>query len=72
MEKIFNQKNNVLYNNKKYQTNNFAINKNGDLILEITEFSKYNELTSSRLFYGLTKDGKYFFLINFLILRKWI
>ena len=50
-----------LFNHKKYQANNFAINKNGDLLLELTEFSEYNELTSSRLFYGLTKDGRYFF-----------
>jgi len=34
------------------------MNKNGDLIIE---FSEDNEISSSRLFYGLTKDGRYFF-----------
>ena len=34
------------------------MSKNGDLVLE---FSEDNEISSSRLFYGLTKDGRYFF-----------
>ena len=48
----------ILFDKKKYQAGNFAINKKGDLILELSED---NEISSSRLFYGLTKDGKYFF-----------
>ena len=51
----------IIFNHKKYQANNFAINKNGDLVLELTEFTEYGELLSSRLFYGLTKDGRYLF-----------
>ena len=55
-EKCFN---NILkFDNKNYQANNFAKNKNGDLVIE---FSEDNEISSSRLFYGLTKDGRYFF-----------
>jgi hypothetical protein len=51
--------NNILIlDNKNYQANNFARNKNGDLVIE---FSEDNEISSSRLFYGLTKDGRYFF-----------
>ena len=46
------------FDHKNYQSNNFARNKNGDLVLE---FSEDNEISSSRLFYGLTKDGRYFF-----------
>ena len=50
------------FDHKRYQSNNFAINKNGDLILELTEYNdEYDAITSSRLFYGLTKEGKYFF-----------
>ena len=51
--------NNILkFDHKNYQTSNFAKNKNGDLVIE---FSEDNEISSSRLFYGLTKDGRYFF-----------
>ena len=51
--------NNILIlDNKKYQANNFATNKNEDVILQISE---YNEGYSSRLFYGLTKEGRKFF-----------
>ena len=46
------------FDHKNYQSNNFARNKNGDLVLE---FSEDNEISSSRLFYGLTKDGRYLF-----------
>ena len=60
--------NNIIkFDHKKYQSNNFAINKKGDLILELTEYNVCNEneecdrMSSSRLFYGLTKEGKYFF-----------
>ena len=48
----------MILDNKNYQANNFAKNKNGDLVIE---FSEDNEISSSRLFYGLTKDGRYFF-----------
>ena len=41
---------------------NFAINKNGDLILEVYENT---ETSSSRLFYGLTKEGRYLFSNEF-------
>ena len=45
---------------KNYQAHNFAINKKGDLVIEFTEYKEY-DLSSSRLFYGLTKEGRYFF-----------
>ena len=48
----------MILDNKNYQANNFAKNKNGD---SVVEFSEDNEISSSRLFYGLTKDGRYFF-----------
>ena len=57
----------IKFDHKKYQSNNFAMNKKGDLILELTEYNECNEneecdeISSSRLFYGLTKEGKYFF-----------
>ena len=51
--------NNILtFNQKKFQANNFAVNKNGDMVVQ---FSEDNVLSSSRLFYGFTKDGKHFF-----------
>ena len=40
--------------NKFYRAGHFALNKNGDMIIEYS-YDKY------RLFYGLKKDGKYFF-----------
>ena len=60
-------KNIIKFDHKKYQSNNFAINKKGDLILELTEYKGCNdyeecdEMSFSKLFYGLTKDGKYYF-----------
>ena len=54
--------NNVItFNHKQYQSNNFAMNKKGELIFELAEYYDYNDMFTSRLFYGLTKDGKYFF-----------
>ena len=51
--------NNILiFDQKKFQANNFAVNKNGDMVVQ---FSEDNVLSSSRLFYGFTKDGKHFF-----------
>ena len=58
--------NNVIkFKSKKYQANNFAKNKNGDLIFELTELKEDdNEYSSSRLFYGITKEGHPFFANN--------
>ena len=54
--------NNVLiFKNKNYQLNHLAKNKNGDLVTEFAECTDYDILSSSRLFYGLKKDGRYFF-----------
>ena len=51
--------NDILYfKNKNYQ---FAKNKNGDLIVQLTELTKNIELTNSKIFYGLKSDGRYFF-----------
>ena len=51
----------LLFEQKKYQENSFAINKNGDFLVQYNEYITYNKLTSSRLFYGLKKNGSYFF-----------
>ena len=40
--------------NKKYISRNFATNNNGDIIIQYS-YLQY------RLFFGLKKDGKYFF-----------
>ena len=54
--------NNILvFDQKKYQVNSFAKNKNGDILIQFSEQVKYDEHSFSRLFYGLTKEGKYFF-----------
>ena len=51
----------IIFKDKNYQVNHFAKNKNGDFIVEFTENTEYDELSSSRLFYGLTKNGQYLF-----------
>ena len=48
----------IMFDNNKYYSSNCAINENGDIILELFGESKSS---SSRLFYGLTNDGRYFF-----------
>ena len=54
--------NNILvFDQKNYQVNSFAKNKNGDILIQFSEHTNYSESSSSRLFYGLTKDGRYFF-----------
>ena len=48
--------NNVLiFNSKNFRAGNFAINNNGDMIIEYS----YHE---TRLFYGLKQNGRYFFI----------
>ena len=58
-KKCFN--NILIFAQKKYEVNNFAMNKNGDFLVQYNEHINYDEYTSSRLFYGLTKNGSYFF-----------
>lgn len=41
-----------IFNIEYYRSGHFAINKNGDMIVEYS-------FNSSRLFYGLKNDGKY-------------
>ena len=56
----FNQ--NIQFKEKKYQINNFAKTENEDFLLQISEQTKYGiESTTSRLFYGLTNEGRYYF-----------
>ena len=51
--------NNIIkFDKNRYQVGKFASNKNGDLVLELYE---NNKTTSKRLFYGLTKYGRYLF-----------
>ena len=45
----------IIFNSKKFRSGNFAINNNGDMIIEYS----YNE---TRLFYGLKQNGRFFFL----------
>ena len=52
---------NIFFDSKIYQINNFAKNENGDLMLQISEQTKYGIKSTSRLFYGLTNEGKYLF-----------
>ena len=58
-EECFN--NLIMFDNKKYLLNNFAQTKNGDILIQFNEYYNFDELNSSRLFYGLTKKGNYFF-----------
>ena len=44
----------IIFNDKEYRAGHFAKNKNGDMIIE---YSK----DDSRLFYGLKKNGNYYF-----------
>jgi len=52
---------NIFFDSKIYQINNFAKNENGDLMLQISEQTKYGIKSTSRLFYGLTNEGRYLF-----------
>ena len=47
----------IIFNSKPYRAGNFAQNKNGDMIIEYSDENP----SKSRLFYGLKKNGKYFF-----------
>ncbi len=55
----FNQ--NIQFKEKKYQINNFAKTENEDFLLQISEQTKYGIESTSRLFYGLTNEGRYYF-----------
>ena len=55
-----NANNIIIFNHSKFKSGNFAINKNGDLFIEY--YSKDdNNKPSSRLFYGLQKNGRELF-----------
>ena len=51
----------LFFKHKSYQVNHFAKNKNGDLVGEFTESNEFNVLSSSRLLYGLKKNGRNLF-----------
>ena len=51
----------ILFEQKSYEVNNFAKNSDEDLLLQFSENTNYRESSSSRLFYGLTEEGRYFF-----------
>ena len=57
-KKCLNNNIRIRFEQKKYQMNNFAKKENEDFLLQISEQKKYD---SSRLFYGLTNEGRYFF-----------
>ena len=44
----------IVFNSTNFRAGNFAINKKGDMIIEYSSNNK-------RLFYGIKKNGKYFF-----------
>ena len=46
-----------LFEQKEYQLNSFTKNKAEDILIQYSEKIDYGETTSSRLFFGLTKDG---------------
>ena len=50
----------LIFDNQDYQANNFIINKKGDLLLELTEYTE-NENKYSKNFHYLTKDRKFLF-----------
>ena len=41
--------------------NNFAENKNEDILIQYNEYYNFDKFNSSRLFYGFNKNGDYFF-----------
>ena len=46
-----------LFEQKEYQLNSFAKNKAEDILIQYSEKTDYGEITSSRLFLGLTKNA---------------
>ena len=59
--------NNVLmFKDKDYH---FAKNTNGDLIVQLHDYSENDELSNSRMFYGLKNDGRYI-ISNDLYIRE--
>ena len=51
----------LIFKNKDYHLNNFAKNKNGDILAEFTKYANNDELSSSRMFYGLKNNGQNLF-----------
>ena len=47
----------ILFDFYKFRFGNFAMNSNGDMIYECSD----EETKGKRLFYGLKKDGSYYF-----------
>ena len=47
-----------------YQVNHFAKNDNVDFLIELTGYKEDNEISSSRMFYGLKEDGEPFLYDN--------
>ena len=51
----------IIFNEYRYRFSNMAINKKGDFIFETSS----EELNGVRLFFGLKKNGKYYFTNNY-------
>ena len=51
----------ILFEQNSYEVNNFAKNSNEDILIQFSENTNYRETSSSRLFYGLAKNGSYYF-----------
>ena len=49
------------FNQKNFLLNSIGSNKNEDILIQYKEYINYDKLTSSQFFYGLTKNGRYFF-----------
>ena len=53
----------LTFNNKKYRAGHFVTYKNGDMIVEFSDDGGSTD-GFSRIFYGLKKDGRYYFPNN--------
>ena len=53
----------IIFNNKKYRAGHFVTYKNGDMIAEFYDDGDSSD-GFSRIFYGLKKDGRYYFPNN--------
>ena len=51
--------NDLIIIKKYYRSGNFASNKNGDMIIEYS--NDHENVYNKRLFYGIKKNGRYFF-----------
>ena len=56
------------FNQKDFLLNSIASNKNEDFLIQYNEYLNFDELNSSRFFYGASNSRKYFFPIKHFFL----